>query len=101
MDVSFEILEQEGEDANGNTVLTAFTRHERFIDWFPLLADMGLKILLWDQTWNYGFTKNEDGTYEVFHHGENFYGPWPVRLIVFLHQRYVLWACERYINGEA
>lgn len=55
---------------------------------------------MWDQTWNYGFKKLDDGSYEVFHHGESFYGPWPVRLIVMLHQRYVLWACERYINSE-
>merc|ERR1719160_2446026 len=27
-----------------------------------------------------------------------FQGPFPVRLIIWLHQRYVIWACERFIN---
>jgi len=76
-------------------------RHERFIDWVPLLADLGYKQLLWDQTWTFGFNRLEDGTVEVYHHGEKFQGPWPVRLIVFFHQYYVLWACEKYINGKA
>jgi len=57
--------------------------------------------MLWDQTWTYGFNRHEDGTVEVYHHGEKFVGPWPIRLIVFFHQHYVLWACEKYINGDA
>lgn len=88
-------------------------RHERFIDWVPFLSQLELpwggyrnrknycKILLWDQTWTYGFKRLNDGTYEVYHHGEKFLGPWPVRLMVFFHQYYVLWACEKHINGEA
>jgi hypothetical protein len=101
MEVSFEIIEREEETADGETTLAAFCRHERFIDWAPLLADVGIKILLWDQTWNFGFNRLEDGSYEVFHRCEKFHGPWPVRLVIFFHQRYVLWACERYINGDA
>lgn len=100
MDVSFEILEVETEDADGETSLTAFTRHERFIDWVPLITELGVKILMWDQTWKFGFDKLEDGTYEVYHHGLHFWGPWPIRFVIFVHQRYVLWACERFINGE-
>jgi len=101
MEVSFEIIEQEEENADGETHLASFIRHERFIDWVPLLADMGVKILLWDQTWKYGFRTIEDGKIEVYHHGEKFHGPWPIRIIIFFHQRYVLWACERFINSES
>lgn len=100
MEVSFEIMEKE-ETVNGETKLTSFMRHERFIDWVPVLADFGYKILLWDQTWTYGFNRLDDGSIEVYHHGEKFRGPWPIRLIVFVHQYYVCWACEKYINGDA
>ena len=27
-----------------------------------------------------------------------FAGPFPVRFIVWLHQKYVIWACEKFIN---
>jgi hypothetical protein len=101
MEVSFEIIEQEEETEDGDARIASFNRHERFVDWVPILADWGIKILLWDQTWNYGFNRLEDGSIEVYHCGERFYGPWPVRMVVFLHQRYVLWACEKYINGES
>jgi len=102
MEVSFEIIEHEEPSSDGgDPELKSFIRHERFIDWAPLLKDMGVKILLWDQTWKYGFRTLDDGKIEVYHHGESFFGPWPVRLIVMLHQRYVLWACENYINGAA
>ena len=100
MDVSFEITQQE-EEIDGETKPTSFMRHERFIDWVPLFADWGYKQLLWDQTWTYGFDRLEDGTIEVYHRGENFKGPWPIRMVVFLHQKYVIWACEKFINGDA
>jgi len=99
MEVAFEITDQE-EDFEGKTIRT-FTRHERFLDYIPVLNDWGFKVLLWDQTWTYGFRCHEGGLVEVYHHGNDFYGPWPVRLIVQLHQRYVLWACNRLINSEA
>jgi len=57
--------------------------------------------LLWDQTWDFGFRTLDDGAIEVYHRGERFKGPWPVRLVVFLHQRYVLWGAEKYINGDS
>lgn len=102
MEVSFEIIEHEEPNPDGeDPILKSFIRHERFIDWAPLLTDLGVKILLWDQTWKYGFKTLEDGKIEVYHHGESFFGPWPVRLIVMMHQRYVLWACQNYINGAA
>merc|ERR1719401_2239416 len=101
MEVSFQILEEELELEDGETVLKSFCRYERFVDWVPLLADMGIKIKLWDQTWRYGFERLEDGTYEVYHKCEDFKGPFPIRWIVFLHQTYVTWGCEKVINGDA
>lgn len=100
MEVSFEIIQQE-EEIDGESKPVSFQRHERFVDWFPLLNELGIKVMLWDQTWTYGFKRRDDGKVEVFHHGEKFVGPWPIRLIVFFHQYYVLWACEKHINGEA
>lgn len=100
LEVSFEIIEQEEEDDNGDDVLTSFRRHERFIDWMPLLYDLGVKILLWDQTLNFGFERQEDGKYKVFHQCEEFIGPWPVRVCIEVYQRYLIWACQKYINGK-
>jgi len=100
MEVAFEIHQVEEETEDGDTQITSFMRHERFIDWVPILYLLGKKALLWDQTWTYGFKRLEDGNIEVYHHGEKFVGPWPIRLIVFFHQYYVLWACRRFINGE-
>jgi len=99
MEVSFEIKQEESE-IDGETKTTTFMRHERFIDWVPGLSDYGVKVLLWDQTWTYGFRRLPSGTVEVFHRGEKFHGPWPIRLIVFFHQFYVIWACEKWINSD-
>jgi hypothetical protein len=96
MEAVFEILEEE-EDGERKT----FKRHERFLDYVPFLADMGIKWLLWDQTWTYGFKRLDNGKVRVYHKGEYFYGPWPVRIVVFFHQRYVLWACRKFICNEA
>lgn len=101
MEAVFEIKEEEEETEDGDTQRKSFKRYERFLDYVPLLADYGIKILLWDQTWTYGFRRLENGKIEVYHRGEYFYGPWPVRVIVFFHQRYVLWACRKFINSEA
>jgi hypothetical protein len=79
MEVSFEIIETEIETADGETVVASFSRHERFINYVPLLPDLfGIKILLWDQTWDFGYNRLADGRLEVHHKGEKFHGPWPV-----------------------
>jgi hypothetical protein len=54
--------------------------------------------MLWDQTWKFEMNRLEDGRYEVKHVCTKFQGPFPVRLIIWLHQRYVIWACARFIN---
>jgi hypothetical protein len=97
MEVSFEIIKQE-EEVDGEEVLTHFCRHERFIDWVPILNEMGTKLMLWDQTWKFEFDRLENGEYQVTHKCTKFAGPFPVRMIVWLHQKYVIWACEKYIN---
>jgi hypothetical protein len=97
MEVSFEIIKQEDE-IDGEEVLTHFCRHERFIDWVPFLNEMGTKLMLWDQTWKFEFDRLESGEYQVTHRCTKFAGPFPVRFIVWLHQKYVIWACEKYIN---
>jgi hypothetical protein len=98
MTAAFEIMEEE-EEIEGEARRTTFKRYERFVDYVPILSDFGYKILLWDQTWTFGFRRLEDGQYEVYHKGHKFVGPWPVRVIVWFHQRYVLRACERYVNS--
>lgn len=100
MEAVFEILEED-EEVDGENKRKSFKRHERFLDYVPILADFGVKFLLWDQTWTYGFRRLDSGKFEVYHKGEYFYGPWPIRIIVFFHQRYVLWACNKFINNEA
>jgi hypothetical protein len=100
MEAVFEILEEE-EEVDGESQRKTFKRHERFLDYVPFLADWGFKVLLWDQTWTYGFRRLDNGKLQVYHKGEYFYGPWPIRVLVFFHQRYVLWACEKFINNEA
>ena len=94
MQISFDITEKE-ETIDGEDVVTFFNKRERFINYIPLTS-----ILLWDQVQNYGFRRLKDGTLEVNHQGEHFYGPWPIRLLVTLHSHYVIWATEKHINSE-
>jgi hypothetical protein len=101
MEVSFEIIKQEDE-IDGEEVMTHFCRHERFIDYVPILNEIEClgkpKFMLWDQTWKFEFDRLEDGSYKVTHKCTKYAGPFPVRFIVWLHQKYVIWACEKYIN---
>jgi hypothetical protein len=98
MTAAFEIMEEEDE-VDGEARRTIFKRYERFVDYIPLLSDFGYRYLLWDQTWTFGFRRLENGKYEVYHKGHKFVGPWPVRIIVYFHQKYVIRACERYVNS--
>jgi len=100
MEASFVITEEE-EEIEGKTVKTSFKRYERFLDYIPFLHDEGNMTVLWDQIWTFGFRRLEDGRTEVYHEGHSFWGPWPIRVIIHLHQRYVLWACQNYMASEA
>ena len=74
----------------------------------PFLNEWGRKILLWDQTWKFEMNRLEDGRYEVKHVCTKFQGPFPIRLIIWLHQRYVsesarahtCYSARRYRNLE-
>lgn len=56
--------------------------------------------LVWFQTQNFGYSRLDDGTCEVYHHGEHFHGFFPVRLLFQLHASYVFWATKRFINSD-
>ena len=94
MEISFDITEREQTLADGTTVVAFFNKRERFKNYIPWT-----NILLWDQVQNYGYRRRADGVIEVQHHGESFFGPWPVRLLVQLHSYYVIWATEKHLNS--
>ena len=94
MEISFVLQEREEETPEGEKVVAFFQKVERFKNFIPLT-----RLIMWDQTQCYGYNRREDGTCEVFHRGQTFYGPLIVRLIVQLHARYVIWATERHINS--
>ena len=102
MEVNFRFTEEEVDttgDGEADTV-GAFNKRERFLAYVPGLYSLGLKVLLFDQTWDYGYHRRSDGTCEVYHRGESFHGPFMVLPIVWLHQGvYGIWATEKYING--
>ena len=94
MEISFTLTEREEETADGEKVVAFFQKRERFKNFIPFSP-----FLMWDQTQCYGYNRREDGTCEVFHRGEVFYGPLPVRFLVKLHAMYVIWATEKHINS--
>lgn len=91
MEISFTLEEEEDDDG----VVGFFQKRERFKNFIPLTS-----FLLWDQVQCYGYKRREDETVEVFHRGEYFHGPMPIRLLIGLHARYVIWATERHINSR-
>ncbi|CAE8740814.1 unnamed protein product [Polarella glacialis] len=97
MEVSMAFEDKEA-DINGDGTMTTtwFNKHERFHD----LTPFG-RITLWDMTQNFGFHRLENGTCEVYHHGESFYGPFPIRILFQVHAKYVAWATERFVNCGA
>jgi len=96
MEISFTLEEREEETESGEKVVAFFQKRERFKNYIPFTP-----FLLWDQVQCYGYNRREDGTCEVFHRGEYFNGPLPVRLLVFLHSYYVIWATEKHMNSPA
>lgn len=93
MTISFDITEKE-ENIDGKDVVTFFNKRERFVNYIPFT-----KVLLWDQVQNYGYQRHRDGTIEITHSGEEFFGPPIVAELVKLHARYVAWATEKHINS--
>jgi hypothetical protein len=96
MEISFTIEEREEETASGDKVVAFFQKRERFKNYIPFT-----RFLMWDQTQCYGYNRMENGNLEIFHRGEVFYGPLPVRMLVQAHAYYVIWATEKHINSLA
>jgi hypothetical protein len=100
LEVSIDFDERE-EDIDGDGVpdtIAWFNKREHFRDMAPLFLG---GFTLWEMSQNFGYQRLDDGTCEIYHHGENFKGLFPIRLLFQMHARYVAWATERYINSEA
>jgi len=87
--IDFDELEE-------NDKLTWFNKKESFQDVAPNFLGA---FTIWKMTQNFGFHLKDDGKCEVYHHGENFSGFFPIRLLFQLHSHYVIWATEKYINS--
>lgn len=97
LEVSIEFDEHE-EDTTGDgepDTIAWFNKKETFHDAF-----LAGRFTLWEMTQNFGYNRLDDGTCEVYHHGEHFHGFFPVRLLFQLHASYVFWATKRFINSE-
>jgi hypothetical protein len=100
LEVSIDFEEKEI-DTNGDgepDTLAWFNKKEHFLDVAPSFLG---GITLWEMTQNFGYHRYDDGTCVVYHHGENFKGFFPIRLLFQLHAKYVIWAAEKYINSDA
>jgi hypothetical protein len=95
-ETSFQLTEEEEELDDGSSCVGFFNRHETFKNYFPFT-----KILIWDTTWDVGYKRLGDGTTEVFHRGTRFYGPFPTRLLMFLHWTVVGYLVEKHVNSAA
>jgi len=76
-----------------------FKRNERYIREFPILTWLGCKDF--NHSWTYAFRSLEDGSIEVCHHCHEINGPWPLKVMCWFHQWYVLATCESLINSDA
>jgi hypothetical protein len=94
LEVSIEFNEREEEtDGDGEPDTIAwFNKRERFKSTLH-------GRLLWEMTQNFGYNRKDDGTCEVYHHGERFDGLLPIRVLLQLHAMYVFWATKRYIES--
>jgi len=95
-ETSFQLTEEEEVLDDGSSCVGFFNRHETFKNYFPFT-----KILIWDTTWDFGYKRLGDGTTEVFHRGTRFYGPFPTRLLMFLHWTVVGYLVEKHVNSAA
>jgi len=102
-EVMFTLTEEEIDttgDGETDTV-GAFTKVERFTAFVPILYQLGIKVLIFDTTWEYGFHRQSDGTLEVCHRGLEFIGPWPALPIMMWHQgSYAVWAVKKHVNSD-
>ena len=88
-------------DLNGDgepDTIAWFNKKEHFHDVAPFFLG---GVTLWEMTQNFGYHRLDDGTCEVYHHGEKFNGFFPIRFIFQAHSRYVIWATEKYVNSDS
>ena len=85
------------EDGTSGNIVNYFNKAERFHD-FQDLPVIG-RVTLWDMVNDFGYTRTDDGTVEVYHKGTHWYGPWPMRLFFAIHGKYAIWATEKYVNS--
>jgi hypothetical protein len=97
MKVTIDFDEKE-EEIDGTDTITWFNKRETFKDTAPEWLG---GFTLWEMTQNFGYNLRQDGTCEVYHHGEKFRGFFPMRLVFQAHSYYVIWATEKYVNSEA
>lgn len=91
----------DGDDGDGEPApdtIAWFNKKEHFCDVAP--SYLG-GFTLWKMTQNFGYHRLDNGTCEVYHHGEHFQGLFPIRILFELHARYVFWATQRYVNSKA
>lgn len=96
MEVSMEFKSSEEDGTSGN-IVNYFNKAERFHD-FQDLPVIG-RVTLWDMVNDFGYTRTDDGTVEVYHKGTHWYGPWPMRLFFAIHGKYAIWATEKYVTS--
>jgi hypothetical protein len=97
MKVTIDFDEKE-EEIDGQDTMTWFNKRETFKDTAPEWLG---GFTLWEMTQNFGYNLKQDGTCEVYHHGEKFRGFFPIRLVFAAHSYYVIWATEKYVNSDA
>ena len=90
MIVSMQFEEKE-EDDN----IICFNKKERF-----KCVDKIFGFTLWEMVQNFGYIQREDKKCEVYHYGQQWYGPFFIRFIFYIHACYVIYATEQHINSE-
>lgn len=96
--INFEEREVDTDGDGEPDTLAWFNKKEHFRDVAPSFLG---GFTLWEMTQNFGYHRYDDGTCVVYHHGENFQGFFPIRLLFQLHAKYVIWATEKYVNSDA
>lgn len=96
--INFEEREVDTDGDGEPDTLAWFNKKEHFRDVAPSFLG---GFTLWEMTQNFGYHRYDDGTCVVYHHGENFKGFFPIRLLFQLHAKYVIWATEKYVNSDA
>lgn len=80
-----------------NDTVAMFNKRESFLDASAIFPG----VVYWDMVQNFGYHRKKDGTCEVYHHGEHYRGPFPIRILFTVHAKYVAWATEKHVNSPS